>query len=94
VWNFDGIFVAAGTKKSILNFTSAGGEASAILEAIRKAISRGCSNIIFESDSKVVVDTIQANPQRISELRSIISSIEFYIFIFEASSVKFCYNVI
>jgi ribonuclease HI len=59
VRNFDGIFVAAGTKKSILNFTSAGGEASAILEAIREANSRGCTDIIFESDSKVVVDALK-----------------------------------
>jgi ribonuclease HI len=33
----------------------------AILEAIREASSRGWSNIIFESDSKVVVDAIKAN---------------------------------
>jgi ribonuclease HI len=47
-----------------------------ILEAMREAISRGWSNIVFESDSKMVVEAIKANPHGTSELCSIISSIK------------------
>jgi ribonuclease HI len=46
-----------------------------MLEAMREATFRGWSNIIFESDSKVVVEVIESNPQRRSELCSIITSI-------------------
>jgi ribonuclease HI len=52
------------------------GEAIAILETIREAISTGWSNIVFESDSKVVVDAIQANHHRVYELSSTILSIQ------------------
>jgi ribonuclease HI len=48
----------------------------AILEAIREAISRGWLNIVFESDSKVMVDAIQANHRGVSELSSTILSIK------------------
>jgi ribonuclease HI len=34
-----------------------------ILEAMREVISRGWSNIVFESDSKVVAEAIKSNPQ-------------------------------
>jgi hypothetical protein len=59
--NSDSAFIAAGTNSRRHNFTVAEGEAMAILEAIREASSRGWSNIIFKSDSKVVVDAIKAN---------------------------------
>jgi ribonuclease HI len=52
-----------------------------ILEAMRVAISRVWSNIVFESDSKVVVDVIKANAQRTSELCSKNSNIVFVKFI-------------
>jgi hypothetical protein len=58
------------------NFTVVEGESMTILEAIREAISRGWSNIIFESDSKVVVEAIKSNPQGRSELCYIIVSIK------------------
>jgi ribonuclease HI len=51
------------------------GEAITILEAIRVASTIGWSIIIFESDSKVVVDVIQANYRGVSKLSSIILSI-------------------
>ncbi|KAK2454714.1 hypothetical protein QL285_002249 [Trifolium repens] len=52
------------------------GDAIAILEAIHEATYRGWSNIVFESDSKVVVDPILANQHGISALSNIISSIK------------------
>jgi ribonuclease HI len=36
----------------------------ALLEAMREAVARGWTNIIFKSDSKVVVDAVQTNHQR------------------------------
>jgi hypothetical protein len=41
-----------------------------------RATYRGWSNIVFESDSKVVVDAIYANHHGISKLSNIISSIK------------------
>ncbi|CAJ2629979.1 unnamed protein product [Trifolium pratense] len=54
-------FVAAGTNINKYHLSILEGEAMAILEAIREASTRGWSNIIFESDSKIVVDAIQAS---------------------------------
>ncbi|GAU44733.1 hypothetical protein TSUD_88180 [Trifolium subterraneum] len=73
--NSNGVFVAAGTNMSTHKLTIVEGEAMAILEAMREAISRRWFNIVFESDSKVVVDAIHANHQGVSELSSIIASI-------------------
>jgi hypothetical protein len=52
-----GVFVAAGTHSSRHIVTVAEGEAMAILVAMREAVSRGWSNVVFESDSKVVDTT-------------------------------------
>jgi ribonuclease HI len=71
-----GSFVAADTNSCRHSFTVAEGEAMAMLEAMREATSRGWSNIIFESDSKTVIDAIDSNPQGRSELCSIIASIK------------------
>jgi hypothetical protein len=70
--NCVGNFVAAGTISYPHILTAAEGEAMAILEAMREAISRGWTNIVFESDSKIAVDAIQANNHGILELCSII----------------------
>jgi ribonuclease HI len=58
--NSDGIFVATGTNKCMHNFIATEGEAMAILEAMCEEIYRGWTNIVFDGDSKVVVDVIQA----------------------------------
>jgi ribonuclease HI len=42
---------------------------------MREVYSKGWTNIIFESDSKMVMDAIHANYQGTSELYSILSSI-------------------
>jgi hypothetical protein len=68
VRNSDGSFIAAGTNSCRHNLSVHEGEAIAILEAMREASSRGWSNIIFESDSKVVVDAIKAISPGRSEL--------------------------
>jgi ribonuclease HI len=72
----NGAFVAPGTNNCRHILTVVEGEAMTILEAMREAISKGWSNIMFESDSKVVVEANKANPQGTSELWSIISLIK------------------
>jgi ribonuclease HI len=74
--NSTGSFIAAGTSSRRHNFTVPEGEALAILEAMRVASSRGWTNIIFESDSKVVIDAIKTVSQGRSELCSILFEIK------------------
>jgi ribonuclease HI len=74
--NSNGSFIVAGTNSHKHHFTVPEGEALAILEALRVASSRGWSNIIFESDSKVVVDAIKATSHGRSELCSILQEIK------------------
>jgi ribonuclease HI len=71
-----GSFIAAGTDHYNHTLTVAEGEAKALLEAIREATSRGWSNIVFESDCKVVVDAVHTSLHGNSELSSIIFSIK------------------
>jgi hypothetical protein len=70
-----GNFIAAGSKFCTFIVTVAEGETLALLEAMREAIARGWSNIVIESDSKVVVDAIHSNKQGNSDWISLISSI-------------------
>jgi hypothetical protein len=52
VRNAKGRFVAAGTNLIRQNLATIKGEAMAILDALREAIARGWTNIVFESGSK------------------------------------------
>jgi ribonuclease HI len=65
------------------------GEAITILEAIRVASTIGWSNIIFESDSKVVVDAVHSNHHGNSEWSSLISSIKSLLHFHSNFEVKF-----
>jgi hypothetical protein len=51
-------FFAVGTNICRHTVTVAEGEAIALLEAMRETISRGWSNVVFESGSKVVVNVV------------------------------------
>ncbi|MCI21756.1 hypothetical protein A2U01_0042926, partial [Trifolium medium] len=51
-------YQSAGCSYVAHKLTVIDGEALALLEAIREAASRGWSNIMFESDSKTVVDAV------------------------------------
>ncbi|GAU15596.1 hypothetical protein TSUD_108550 [Trifolium subterraneum] len=64
-----------GTNISMHELTIVEGEAMTILHAMREAVSRGWTNIMFESDSTIVVDAIHSNCQGLSELSSIIAAI-------------------
>ncbi|GAU41353.1 hypothetical protein TSUD_390390 [Trifolium subterraneum] len=87
--NSNGVFVAAGINMSTHKLTIVEGEAMAILEAMCEAISRRWFNIVFESDSKVVVDAIHANHQGVSELSSIIASIRLLLQCNQNFEIKF-----
>jgi ribonuclease HI len=84
-----GVFVAAGSKFCNFNITVAEGEALALLEAMRQCINHGWSNIVFDSDSKIVVDAAHANKQGNSELNSLISSIKLLLQDHSNFEVKF-----
>jgi ribonuclease HI len=71
-----GMFVAAGTSSSNCTATVAEGEAKALLFAMREAVARGWTNVVFESDSKVVVDAVLSNHQGNSEWSSIVLAIK------------------
>ncbi|CAJ2679655.1 unnamed protein product [Trifolium pratense] len=65
------------------------GEALAIKEAMCEIIQRGFSQVIFECDSKVVVDAIHSRNVGVSESRSIISSIQSLLLLYPNFEVKF-----
>jgi ribonuclease HI len=71
-----GFFQLAGTNvvHSTLNVLE--GEALAILEAMEEMIHRGITFVIFESDSKLVVDAILSTHVGISEFSVLISHIQ------------------
>jgi ribonuclease HI len=54
-------------------------EAMALLQACREAIAQGWTNVMFESDSKIVVDALHSNISGISKFSSIISSIKLLV---------------
>jgi ribonuclease HI len=84
-----GCFVAAGSNLCRYKVSVAEGEALALLEAMRESLARGWSNIIFESDSKVVVDAVHSNHHGNSEWSSLISSIKLLLHVHSNFEVKF-----
>jgi ribonuclease HI len=84
-----GCFVAAGSNLCRYKVSVAEGEALALLEAMRDTLARGWSNIIFKSDSKVVVDAVHSKHQGNSEWSSLISSIKLLLHNHSNFEVKF-----
>jgi ribonuclease HI len=87
--NDAGSFVAAGSSCCRSLVTVPEGEAMALLEALRETIARGWSNVIFESDSKIVVNAVHSNHQGNSEGSSIISSIKLLLHSHSNFEVRF-----
>jgi ribonuclease HI len=85
----NGEFIAAGTNSCNFHVTVTEGEALAILEAMRQCIERGWTNILFESDAKLVVEAVHSTKQGNSELSSIISSIKLLLQQHSNFEVKF-----
>jgi ribonuclease HI len=89
VRNADGRFVAAGTNNCSYKLNVVESEAKALLEAMQEAIKRGWTNMIFESDSKIVVEAIQVKATGISDMNSIITSIKMLLHCNSNFEVKF-----
>jgi ribonuclease HI len=71
-----GNFRLAGTNLMNSPLTTLEGEAMAIVEAMHEMIHGGFSNVIFESDSKLVVVAISSRQVIISEFSILISHIQ------------------
>jgi ribonuclease HI len=65
------------------------GEALAIKEAMSELIQRGFSHVIFESDSKSVVDALSSRHIGRSELSSLIYAIKSLLLLYPNFEVKF-----
>jgi ribonuclease HI len=55
------------------------GEAMAIIEAMEVMMEKGFSYVIFESDSKLVVDAISSRHDGLSEFSILISHIKYLL---------------
>jgi ribonuclease HI len=73
--NYIGNFVLAGTAWYQGKWSIIEGEAMALLEAMRTMEQNGITHVIFESDSKNVVEAIHSLRMGISEFSSIICNI-------------------
>jgi hypothetical protein len=69
------LFIVVGMNVSIHQLSTLQGESITLFEAIREACIRRWSNIVFESDFKLVVDVLQTNHMSVSELNYIIMPI-------------------
>jgi ribonuclease HI len=87
--NYTGNFVMAGTAWYQGKYSIIEGEAQALLEAMRTMEQNGFSHVIFETDSKNVVDAIHNIRLGISEFSSIISHIRNVLSLNQNSVVKF-----
>jgi ribonuclease HI len=74
--DYRGHFKLAGTNIVPSPFSVLEGEAMALIEAMEKVIQRGFSYVIFESDSKMVVDAISSRQAGVSEFSILISHIQ------------------
>jgi ribonuclease HI len=71
-----GVFKLAGSNCVNTPLSVLEGEAMALVEAMEEAIQRGLSYVIFESDSKLVVDAISSRHSGVSEFSLLISHIK------------------
>jgi ribonuclease HI len=74
--NCRGQFQLAGTNIMKASLTVLEGEAMALIEAMEEVIHRGLSFVIFESDSKLVVDAISSCQAGVSDFSILISHIQ------------------
>jgi ribonuclease HI len=71
-----GRFIKAGTMWKEATYTVAEGEALALLEAMSTMVSEGATQVIFETDSKCVVDAIHSLHSGSSEFSTIIRNVK------------------
>jgi ribonuclease HI len=81
--------VLAGSKVLYKQLNIIEGEAMAIKEAMCESIERGFIQVIFESDSKVVVDAILFENVGVSKFCSIISNTRHLLCLYSNFEIKF-----
>jgi ribonuclease HI len=74
--DYRGHFKLAGTNIVPSPFSVLEGEAMALLQAMEEVTQRGLSYVLFESDSKFVVDAISSRQVGVSEFSILISQIQ------------------
>ncbi|PNY16450.1 cytochrome p450 [Trifolium pratense] len=74
--DYQGRFILAGSNLVHTKLNTLEGEAMGIKEAIEEIMQRGLSYVIFESDSKVVVDAIHSRQDGLSEFSILIFHIK------------------
>jgi ribonuclease HI len=74
--DFRGRFQLAGSNMMHATLSVLEGEAMALIEAMEEVIHRGLSFVIFESDSKLVVDAISSRQVGVSDFSILISHIQ------------------
>jgi ribonuclease HI len=84
-----GYFKLAGTNVVNSPLSVLEGEALAIIEAMEEVIHRGLPFVIFESDSKLVVDAISSRQEGISESSILISHIQALLRLHNYFEVKY-----
>jgi ribonuclease HI len=84
-----GGFILAGTNVVPTTFSVIEGEALAMVEAMEQVIHRGFPYVIFESDSKVVVDAIHSSQSGVSEFSLLISHIQSLLRLHNYFEVKY-----
>ncbi|GAU34839.1 hypothetical protein TSUD_259190 [Trifolium subterraneum] len=70
-----GSFVLAGSSWINCRCSVTEGEALAVLAAMKELHERGYSNVIFETDSQIVANSISSNRSGVSEFSSVVSTI-------------------
>jgi ribonuclease HI len=84
-----GGFILAGSNTLPTTFNVIEGEALALMEAMKEVIQRGFHFVIFESDSKIVVDAIHSRQSGVSEFSLLISSIQSLLSLHNYFEVKY-----
>jgi ribonuclease HI len=84
-----GGFKLAGSNIVPTTFSVIEGEAMALMEAMEEVIHRGFPYVIFESDSKLVVDAIYSRQSGVSEFSLLISHIQSLLRLHNYFEVKY-----
>jgi ribonuclease HI len=84
-----GGFKLAGSNIMPTTFSVLEGEALALVEAMEEVIQRGLPFVIFESDSKLVVDAIRSRQSGVSEFSLLISHIQSLLRLHNYFEVKY-----
>jgi hypothetical protein len=85
----EGVFVAGHSTRKSAHISVLEGEAIALQEAIQVGIAKGWDKVVFETDSRTLVDRISDRSSGISEFSVIVSSIKSMLALFSYFEVKF-----